>query len=136
MLGAFVAFGVLWYSLENDEYLFRLMRITLGDRYYLSYDLMRSFINYPMIQFAFGLSAMQTVYLYRFVRSVWLWLAANVAAGALFFWLFAYAFVEESLMSWLVAAIAQALLVGIAMRYLMTRRRRGGKAKRKDSLST
>jgi len=112
------------------------MRNPLGYRYYDYYDYMSSLLNFPMIQFAFLLSAMQAVYLYRFVSSAWLWLAANVAAGALFFWLFVYAFVEASLMSWLVAAIAQALLVGYAMRCLMTRRRRGGKAKRKASSST
>ena len=136
VLGAGVACGVIWYSLENEDYLLRLMRNPLGDRLCLSYDSLSSLINYPMIQFAFVLSAMQMVYLIRFVRSVWLWLAANVAAGALFLWLFVYAFVGESLMSWLIAAIAQALLVGIAMSYLMTRRRRGGKAKRKDSSCT
>ena len=84
---------------------FALMRIPLGYRYYDYYDYMSSLLNFPMIQFAFLLSAMQAVYLYRFVSSAWLWLAANAAAGALFFWLFVYAFVEASLMSWLVAAI-------------------------------
>ncbi|MYD11725.1 MAG: hypothetical protein F4X02_16980 [Chloroflexi bacterium] len=135
VIGTCVAFGVIWYSLENEDCLLGMMRNPLGDRFYEFYGFMSSLIYIPMIQFAFLLSAIQVVYLRKVVRSSWLWLAANVAAGALFFWLFAYAFVGESFMSWLVAAIAQALLVGFAMRYLMTQRRRGGKVKREETFA-
>lgn len=135
VLGVCFAFVVIWYGVENEECLLRLMRNPLGDRYYEYYGFMSSIIYFPMIQFAIMLSALQAVYLYQYVRSVWLWLAANVTAGALFFWLFVYAFVEASLMSWLVAAIVQSLLVGYAMRYLLTHRRRGRKTKREENAS-
>lgn len=132
MGGACLAAWIILHTYENKECLLETMRGPLGDRYYNYYDFMLSFIYTPMIQFAFLLSAIQAIYLYRYARSAWLWLAANVAAGALFFVLFVYAFLDASILSWFVAAIAQALLVGYAMEYLMMRRRRGGKAKRKD----
>jgi hypothetical protein len=131
--GACLAFWLIMHLVGNKDCLLETMRDPLGDRFYDYYYIMLSFIYTPMIQFAFLLSAIQAIYLYRYVRSAWLWLAANVAAGALFFWLFVYAFAGESFMSWLVAAIVQALLVAYAMRYLLTGRRRGGKAKRKDA---
>ncbi len=135
-LGACVACAVIVYIVENKVILLAAMRSPLGDSYYDYYLFMLSLINTPMIQFAFVLSAIQTLFLYRYVRSAWLWLVVNLAAGALFFWLLLYAFGGASFISWLVAAIAQALLVAYAMRYLMTQRRRGGKVKREDLLIT
>lgn len=136
IIGACVAGWIILNTYENRDCLIVMMRSPLGDRYYDYYPFMLSLFYTPVIQFAFVLSAMHTLYLYRYVRSAWLWLVANVAAGALFFWVFVYAFVDTSFMSWLVAAIVQAMLVGYAMRYLMTQRRRGRKAKRDDASIT
>ena len=132
-LGACVAIAVIVYIVENRVILLAAMRSPLGDSYYDYYQFMLSLIFTPMIQFALVLSAIQTLSLYRYVRSAWLWLAANVVAGALFFWIVIYIFGSTSFMSWLVAPIAQSALVGYAMRYLVTQRRRGGKAKREET---
>lgn len=130
MIGACLAGWFILFASDHRAYLLATLAGALGDHFNVYDSFMRSIIKTPMIQFTLILSALQTVYLYRYLRSAWIWIPANVAAGALFFWLFVYAFANESFVSWLVAAITQALLVGWAMEFLMTRRRRGGKVKR------
>ncbi len=133
MLGACVASVIIVYMIENEDCLIGLMRSPLGDRYNDYYGFMLSLIQVPMIQFTLVMSVIQAVWLFRHIRSSWLWLAANILAGTLFFWLLAYGFGVPSFLSWLVAAIVQALIAGHAMQFLLTQRRRGGKAKRDDS---
>ena len=125
MIGACLAGWFILYASDFRDILLATMRGALGDHFDDYYSFIRSFIYNPMIQFTLILSAMQTVYLYRYLRSAWLWLAANVAAGALFFWLFVYALGSVSVLSWLVAAITQAAdSWSMQCEFLLTRRRR------------
>ena len=112
-------------QIENIDCLIGLMRDPLGARFYDYYDFMQSLIYAPMIQFALVTSALQTAWLYRYVR-IGVAVACRECFGrpTIFLAVCVYAFGGLSFMSWLVAAIVQALIVGHAMRFLLTQRRR------------
>ena len=74
----------------------------------------------PMTLYVSIMSVVQAFVLRRYVRDAWLWILANAVAGFMFSMVFVNAF-SPSVWNWLLAAIAQGAITGFAMLWMLTR---------------
>lgn len=74
----------------------------------------------PMTLYVSIMSVVQAFVLRKYVRDAWLWILANAVAGFMFSMVFVTAF-SPSVWNWLLAAVAQGAITGFAMLWMLQR---------------